>query len=247
MDNGKRILSLDVSTACIGASIIDYDGKLEWITHIVPKIAKNVKGIEALCLKKIIFETEFLSKCVGLKLTDVCIEEPLISSNNSQTCATLLRFNGMISDSIYRVLGIVPEYISSMEARKYAFPQLLAIRHINKKGEKHPFRKIMSDIENEHLVMYGNYNWDIDKKVLLKGFIDDIYPDIEWLYNKKGELIKENYDMSDALVAALAYRNKIIYGEMTPKIINHTHDCDKKIINYQTQIWDKKYDKIIKY
>jgi hypothetical protein len=50
----------------------------------------------------------------------VVIEEPLLQSNNVNTVATLLRFNGMISKSVFDTLG-VPDFISSYDARKYSF------------------------------------------------------------------------------------------------------------------------------
>jgi hypothetical protein len=243
----KKILALDVSTTCIGAAVIDINGKIDLITHVAPKIDKNIKGIEALCLKKIIFEEQFLLKYNSLSISDVVIEEPLLSSNNVNTCGTLLRFNGMISDSVYRILGVVPEYISSLDARKYAFPELLSIRTNNKQGEKYPADKLLKDIKNNHLVMFGSFNFDIDKKIIIKDLIDQRYPDIQWLYNKKNELIKENYDMSDALAAGIAYTNKLKFDEMEPEIVKSEHDKNEKTILYTTRIWDKTYDKIIRY
>jgi hypothetical protein len=47
----------------------------------------------------------------------VVIEEPLLQSNNVNTVATLLRFNGMISKSVFDTLGVVPDFISSYDAR----------------------------------------------------------------------------------------------------------------------------------
>ena len=54
---GKEVyLSLDVSTACIGISIIIDDGsdygKIVELTHISPKVSSKIKGIEQLFLKK---------------------------------------------------------------------------------------------------------------------------------------------------------------------------------------------------
>ena len=40
------------------------------------------------------------------------IEEPLPSSQNVSTVNTLLKFNGMISESVYELTGVVPKYIS---------------------------------------------------------------------------------------------------------------------------------------
>jgi hypothetical protein len=66
------ILGLDISTACIGISIVYDDGinepEIIKITHVVPKIDKKIKGIEALILRKEIFEKEFLEKIVEEKV-----------------------------------------------------------------------------------------------------------------------------------------------------------------------------------
>ena len=39
----------------------------------------------------------------------------------------------MISECVYDVLHVVPDYISSFDARTYAFPELHAVRKFNKK------------------------------------------------------------------------------------------------------------------
>ena len=147
----RVILGLDVSTSCIGASIIKDNGdgipEIIAITHKSPKIPKKIKGIEALCLKKNAFNDGFLScineYCGDEKITDVVIEEPLLSSNNVYTVATLLRFNGMIADAVYNTLGLVPNFISSYDARLWSFPQLAAIRKYKKNGEEYPYKHII--------------------------------------------------------------------------------------------------------
>ena len=91
----RVILGLDISTACIGACLVVDDGKtdlpkIEILTHKTPKIPRKVKGIEALFLRKQIFEDEFIKTLSGYGITDVVIEEPLLSSNNVNTVATEL-------------------------------------------------------------------------------------------------------------------------------------------------------------
>ena len=120
----RYILGLDISTACIGVSLVKDDGKsvpeILYLGHKTPKIPRKIKGIEALFLRKQIFEDEFIKNITSsYTITDVVIEEPLLSSNNVNTVATLLRFNGMISEAIYRNIGIVPSFISSYDARLY--------------------------------------------------------------------------------------------------------------------------------
>ena len=57
MENKKSILlGLDVSTQCIGITLLlddgsDY-GKIIELTHINPKVSSKIKGIEQLFLKK---------------------------------------------------------------------------------------------------------------------------------------------------------------------------------------------------
>lgn len=246
----RRVLSLDISTACIGISLICDNGsdipEILEITHISPKIPKNVKGIEALILRKNIFETEYLLPRKNIGITDVVIEEPLLSSNNVNTVATLLRFNGMISEAVFRVLGIVPEFISSYNARMYSFPQLVSIRKFNKKGEEYPISHIKKDIKDNHLVLFGSYPFDIDKKAVMMNVVKDIYPDIPWVLDKKGELRKENFDMCDSLVCALAYANITKKSEEKPTIVSSMVEKLEDggyVIEYTTQIWGNKYEK----
>ena len=259
----KLILGLDISTACIGIAIIYDDGEtlpqIELISHVSPKISKDIKGIEALILRKEIFEENFLKKmdevlsgieCPLKKITDVVIESPMVyasGGSNAETVAQLLQFNGILSDAVYRVLHIVPSYISSYDARMHSFPSLLSIRKYNKKGIVYPLSHIKKDIRDNHLILFGSYPFDCDKKLIMMNCVSELYPDIPWIYNKKGELKKENYDSCDALVCALAFSNNQRYGiDMDPKITSSTiEETDEKTtIKYTVSIWDKLfYDK----
>lgn len=243
---GKEVyLSLDVSTACIGISIVIDDGsdygKIVELTHISPKVSSKIKGIEQLFLKKKIFE-EFLIKYKDFGIDYVVIEEPLLRSNNVNTVSTLLRFNGMVSDCVYNILGIVPNYISSYEAREYAFPELMAIRKYGKDEKQYTYNKIMKEIKDCKLVLFGSYPWTIDKKTVLQGKVADIFPEIEWLYNKNGELKKENFDACDSYVAFLGFLNKKRYGELDFKVqeIGAQNDPDTAIaVKYDILYWNK--------
>lgn len=247
----RIILGLDVSTACIGVSIVRDNGKglpeIIKITHISPKIPSKIKGIKALLLRKSIFENEFLTTLTNYGITDVVIEEPLLSSNNSITVGTLLRYNGMICDSVYRVLGIVPSFISSYDARSYSFPDLMSLRKYSKKGNEYTLKDVKSCIKKNHLVLFGAYPYDVDKKVVMMNKVNEVYNDIEWITDDDGEVKKENYDACDALVCALAYVNVNRYGVMEPKITQTmvTVENDKVTVNYQTEIWGEVYDKTL--
>ena len=244
------ILGLDVSTKCIGVTIAklddDYNLKLLEITHLRPKISTKIKGIECLLLKSKIF-SDNLIKFKDYHITKVVIEEPLISSNNSITASTLLKFNGMISQYVYNILNIIPEFISSYDARKYAFPELMSIRKYNKKGEEYPLKKIRKSLKNNELVLFGSYQWDCDKKLILWNKINELYPNIPWVYKKNGELKDENFDASDSLVCVLGYVNLLQFKDCECNIIDFKeHNCDNgTIINYQTIFCEKIFDKKI--
>lgn len=248
----RIIMGLDVSTVCIGVSIIvDFgngDPEIIKITHVSPKVPTKIKGIEALLRRKAIFENEFLPTLKDMGITDVVIEEPLLSSNNSYTVGTLLRFNGMICDSIYRVLGIVPSFISSYDARTYSFPDLLSIRKFNKKGEELSLTQIKKAIKDNHVTLFGAYPYDIDKKVIMMNKVNEVYPNIDWIQNNKGEIKKENYDACDSLVCALAYVNINRHGiekpVITQSIINQG-DGKETEIHYTMEMWGKKYERDI--
>lgn len=247
----RIILGLDVSTACIGASIVldkgDDKPEILKITHVSPKISSKIKGIEALFLRKYIFETEFIATLKDYNITDVIIEEPLLSSNNVNTVATLLRFNGMISESIYKELHLVPHFISSYDARTFSFPELVSLRKYNKKGEEYPLQHIKNAIKNDNIVLFGGYPFDVDKKTVMMNMVNETYPDIEWIKNAKGELKKENYDACDSLICALAYVNVNHHGVEKPTIISSSIETNSNetVINYDTKIWDRVYKKKI--
>jgi hypothetical protein len=192
------ILGLDVSTKTIGIALFEDVGgkpKLKLLHHVSPKVKpKPTDKLQELCEKARIFEEEFLNKYADVGIKRVVIEEPLLRSNNVHTVATLLRFNGMVSRSVYDTLGVIPEFISSYDSRKYAFPELMEVRKFNKKGE--PYTE--KEIAKKKPVLFGGYDWDIDKKIVVWEKVADLEPQITWLYTRTKTLKKENYDMTDA-------------------------------------------------
>jgi hypothetical protein len=195
----SRILGLDVSTKTIGISLFEDEGengKLQLLTHITPKVKPKPKdNIELLIKKAQVFQFEFLEKYSDIDISRVIIEEPLVRSNNVNTVATLLRFNGMICRSVYEVLNIVPEFISSYDARKYG---------TNKKGEEYSEK----EISGKQPVLFGGYDWDADKKVVIWEKVNEREPQIVWMYDKHQRLAKENYDMTDAYTCVLGQMRK---------------------------------------
>lgn len=251
----RIILGLDISTACIGVCIVKDNGgdkpEILYLSHKTPKISRKIKGIEALFLRKQIFEDEFLKEiATQYDITDVVIEEPLLSSNNANTVATLLRFNGMISEAIYRIIGVVPNFISSYDARMYSFPELVSIRKYNKKGEEYPIKHINDAIKKDNIVLFGAYPFDVDKKTVMMNMVNEMYHDtgISWVLDKNNELKKENYDACDSLICALAYININHYGVEKPTIedVKKEENNDEIIINYKTKIWNRTYSKTLR-
>lgn len=181
------ILGLDVSTKCIGVSLVDNRGELLELTHISPNVKPKPEDKTEELFKKADLFYDFIQKYKKTKIKYVVIEEPLLSSNNIYTVGTLLRFNGIVSKMVYDVLGVVPTYISTYDSRKFGFPELM---QPNAKGKD---------------VLFGGYPKGIDKKQVVWDLVNKREPNIKWFKDKKGELKKENFDMADSFTVVLAF------------------------------------------
>lgn len=250
----SKVLGLDISTACIGISIVYDDGvnkpEIQLITHVKPKVNRKIQGIEALILRKEIFEHQFLEKYKDFGITECVIESPIIyatGNSNAETVSQLLKFNALLSESVYRVLGIIPSYISSYNARMCAFPDLLSIRKFNKHGISYSLKHIEKAIQDNSLVLFGIHPFDCDKKLIMMNLVCDKYPNIEWIYDKHGKLKKENFDACDSLVCVLAYINNKKYGQLDAKISDYViNKKDNYVeIKYKVSAWDDFYNKKI--
>jgi len=186
--NTPKVLGLDVSTKTIGFALFDIQSQqLLELTHVSPTPKPKVENkIEELMLKSNIFREKLLAY-VGMGITHVIIEEPLLNSNNVYTVGTLLRFNTLVCKEVYDILGVVPEFISTYNSRKFAFPHLV---QSNDKGK---------------YVLFGGLPKDIDKKVVIWEQVSKREPQIVWNYTRNNTLKKENFDSSDAYSAALGY------------------------------------------
>ena len=186
--DSPKVLGLDVSTRTIGVALFDIESRhLLELTHISPIPKPKVESkIEELMLKSNIFREKLLSY-VGMGIQYVVIEEPLLNSNNVYTVGTLMRFNTLVCKEVYDVLGVVPEFISTYNSRKFAFPHLV---QENDKG-KH--------------VLFGGLPKDIDKKVVIWELVAKKEPQIVWNYTKNNTLKKENFDQTDAYCATLGF------------------------------------------
>ena len=126
LKNSPKVLGLDISTKTIGWALFDIQSqKLLELTHFSPVIKPQPEEkIEELILKV----NSFIKKIEDYKnlgIAKVIIEEPLLGSNNIHTVGTLMRYNAMITKAIYDALGIVPNYISTYNSRKFAWQNLM--------------------------------------------------------------------------------------------------------------------------
>ena len=186
LENRPKVLGLDVSTKTIGWALFDMQTKeLLELTHVspVPKPKKENK-IEELIEKALIFRAK-LERYKDLGITKVIIEEPLLNSNNINTVGTLMRYNTLITKEIYDCFGIIPDFISTYNSRKFAFPELV---QPNDKG-KH--------------VLFGGYPKDCDKKEIIWKLVAKKEPQINWQYTRNNTLKKENFDQTDAYTCVL--------------------------------------------
>lgn len=192
LKNSPKILGLDISTKTIGFALFDLTGsKLLELTHFSPKIKPQPEDKLEELLKKADAFKKHIENYKDMGILRVIIEEPLLNSNNIYTVQTLLRYNTMICKIVYDTLGIVPTFISTYNARKFAFPDLVGK---NDKGKN---------------VLFGGYPKDIDKKQVIWEHVNAVCSDIKWLYDKNNKLKKENFDMSDAATAVIGYVNMI--------------------------------------
>jgi hypothetical protein len=188
LKESPKVLGLDVSTRTIGVALFDIQSReLLELTHVSPTPKpKEDNKIKELLLKGEIFRSKLLEyKDMGI--TKVIIEEPLLNSNNVYTVQTLLRFNTLVTKEIYDVLGIVPDFISTYNSRKFAFPELV------KENDKGKF------------VLFGGLPKDIDKKQIIWELVSKKEPQIMWLYTKNNTLKKENFDQTDAYCCVLGH------------------------------------------
>lgn len=188
LKNTPKILGLDISTKTIGWSLFDgQTQKLLELTHVSPVIKpKPEDKIEELLGKVDAFE-EKLKEYKDIGITKVIIEEPLLNSNNVWTVGTLLRYNSMITKSIYDILGIIPNYISTYNSRKFAWPDLV---QENNKGKR---------------VLFGGMPKDIDKKEVVWQKVSEAEPQIVWQYTRNNTLKKECFDQADAYTCVQGY------------------------------------------
>lgn len=233
----KILLGLDISTHSIGLSVVAVDKdelKVLELKHLKVKGEHKLKGDDSLLYKANIIR-EKLSEFNNYHISDIIIEQPSIKIKDEQLISNTFKFIGMVEQAIYDVLNIVPKFITSISARTFAFPELLGLRKYNKDGSLCSIDKIKQCADNNELVLFGSYPWDIAKKNVLWNIIIDQFPDIKWIYNKKGELSNDNFDTIDSLVSIIGYLQKEKFSNEKPIITDYEQEVvgDKTHITYK--------------
>ena len=165
LTNSPKVLGLDISTKTIGWSLFDVQTqKLLELTHISPVIKPQPEDKIEELLMKVNSVEERLKEYKNFGITKVVIEEP-----------------------IYDILGVVPSYISTYNARKFAWPGLV---QDNGKGKK---------------VLFGGLPKDADKKEIIWQLVSGAEPQIVWQYTRNNTLKKENFDQADAYTCVMGF------------------------------------------
>lgn len=228
----KIILGLDISTHSIGLSVVSVENdefKVLELKHLKVKGEHKLKGDEALLYKSNIIRDK-LSEFSNYHISDIIIEQPSIKLKDDNLVSSTFKFIGMVEQAIYDILHIVPKFITSVESRMFAFPELLSLRKFDKDNGLCSLDKIRNNAKENKVVLFGAYQWDIAKKNVLWNYVIDKFPYIEWIYNKQGELSNENFDTIDSLLSIIGFLKKEKFSNSVPVVKNYREEGQNPII-----------------
>jgi len=184
MEKQEYSIGLDISTSIVGMSLFLGDNLVK-LMHV------NLTKTKCMFDKANKFEEEFKQKIftdVGgnnLDIKDIYIEDTLQSFSrglsSARTLMQLSRFNGIVSNIVFRITKIKPVFINVNTARKS-----LGIK-IDKNSDKDKKEQIMDWVDAD----LGGYNWPT--KIISRG-------------PNKGRVKYEKfcYDIADAYVICKA-------------------------------------------
>jgi hypothetical protein len=187
-------IGLDISTTNIGLALFNEGGSLVELKHLKLKTDSKttpendrylIKGDEF--YKFLTSYKDHIKETYQAEVKTIFVEEPLMMSNNQFTSALLQKFNGVCCYIIKSIFSLYPEMISVHESRTLFCPEF--VKHKTVKGK---------------LIKTLSFPKDIDKKEYIWKKVASMEKDIQWIYNKKGEIANENYDMSDAYCVGVA-------------------------------------------
>jgi len=178
------ILSLDISSSCVGYCVFNNDGKL--LKMSCAKFNSKQSKFERL---QIFIEEFKREKITEMPIEMIAIEEPLKKFkgkfSSAETISILNFFNGIVSAYLYITFGIEPVYYNVNSARATVFP-----KKSKKEEAEDPSEESSEGTKGEVSIKH-----EIWKKVM------KLEPQINWRYSTKTrKLMDENYDMSDAYV-----------------------------------------------
>lgn len=158
------ILGIDVSTSCIGFTILDDDGNLELMDHFEHK-NDFIDLYDFAKMFKYILEIDIKNK---YKIYKIFIEEPKKSfaSNKTSTNTILLlnRFNGICSWIVYDVFGAKPIHLNESTARKQCGLKILPAKKVGISQKQQAFEQMK---EREPFI---NYNWKFKRTGKIKDY-----------------------------------------------------------------------------
>ena len=175
------ILGLDISTSCIGWSLLNSEGGLIDLGYIMLDKQKDLfcKAQKA---------SEDISEISQqYDIIDIFVEENLQSFrsgfSSAKTLSTLAKFNGIISYIVYQITQIKPTFLNVNAARKS-----VGLKVIRAKDGGDPIKEQVIDWVTQNL---NGYSWP--ERILKTG-------------PRKGMTVLQKgcYDMADAYVIALS-------------------------------------------
>ncbi len=181
-------IGLDISTKCIGITLMDTTGKLVDISHVsFPKTSKK-NGEITIYHKADLFRVTIAEYLKNFHISHIFIEEPLKNGPNVGTTILLAKFNGIVSQIMWEEFKVMPEHITVHDARKVFFPEYVV--------EEKTKKKKTGAVESKFILRLP----DGDKKQTIFDKVAYLEPQIKWEYNKLGQLETENYDRADSYV-----------------------------------------------
>lgn len=216
----KYILGLDVSTATVGISLFEENGKLLELNHISPIVKDDQFSREDILWEKASLIVEFLSQNYKAEnVIEIIIEAPLISSKQFDTAALLNFFGGMVYGMLRTHYKCKINYITVDEARRYGLPELVG-------GKKNTLFGVFNEILDRKFV--NEY-----KKMIVLSLVAQRYPSIIWLFNNNLMVDKKNFDRADSIVAVLGYKQKNKIWEVNEQDIVQTVEFIKRNVLYE--------------
>ena len=216
----KYILGLDVSTATVGISLFEENGKLLELNHISPIVKDDQFGKEEILWEKATLIVDFLTQnYLPENICEIIIEAPLISSKQFDTAALLNFFGGIVYGLLKAKYKCSINYITVDEARRYGLPELVG---------------------GKTKTLFGTFNGILDRKLVIEyrkmivlSLVAQRYPSIIWLFNNNLMIDKKNLDRADSIVAVLGYKQKTNIWESNEQSIAQTIEFIKRNVLYE--------------